>query len=609
MKTLNRREFMRLLGASGLLFGLRSLAPAYAAPAGSGSVLNVKPEGVDLEIRETPFEVAGRIGHALTVNGTVPGPLLRFREGESAVLRVTNHLDELTTIHWHGLLVPPGMDGVAGLSFSGIAPGETFTYEFDVRQNGTYWYHSHQGLQEQLGHYGPLIIDPQEPDPFDYDRDYVVFLSDWTFENPYEVLEHLKKQADYYNFQQRTIEDLVKDIREHGWSATLDDRLAWARMRMSPTDIMDVTGYTYTFLVNGLAPEDNWTGLFRPGEKVRLRFINGAAGTFFNVRIPGLPMTVVQADGQNVQSVTIDEFQIAVAETYDVIVEPQADKAYTIFTESMDRSGFGRGTLAPRPGMTASIPALRERPLRSMVDMGMSMGAMDMQEMKTPGAVGTSKEAHGKHAAVPHPESEAHNAMPGGEHAGAMLGMEKAGPVVARHGPDTHGPANASVATVQRYRLGERGTGLEDVDHRVLVYTDLESLTPTSDPRPPGREIEIHLTGNMEAFMWGFDGKKFSELDEPIYLDYGERVRFTLVNDTMMEHPMHLHGVFMEIENGAGAYKPRKHTISVKAAERLSFDVTADEPGNWAFHCHLLYHMDAGMMHAVNIGLPQREGE
>ncbi|MCK9530624.1 MAG: copper resistance system multicopper oxidase [Gammaproteobacteria bacterium] len=621
---LTRRRFLQVMTGLGLLGSWHSLMPAYARPVGGqATALRVTDSGVDLAIARTTIDIGGRVGSALTINGTVPGPLLRFREGEWATLRVTNRLEEMTTLHWHGLRVPQDMDGVAGLSFPGIKPGETFTYRFRPKQNGTYWYHSHQGLQEQLGHYAPLIIEPAAADPVAYDREYIVFLSDWTFEDPEAVLGKLKKQSDYYNFQQRTLGDLLRDAQRYGWRAALQDRAMWGRMRMSPADIADVTGYAYTYLLNGLPPQDNWTALFRPGERVRLRFINGAASTFFNVRIPGLPLTVVQADGQNIQPVTVDEFQIAVAETYDVIVQPQEERAYTLFAEAMDRSGYTRATLAPRLGMSAPIPPLRERPLRTMIDMGMEMEEMDGMAM--PG-MAMGEEAMGGHAAgeagmtmgdgamAPAdqgavsgiPKNEA--AMSGGAHAG-MPGMEQAGPIVARHGPDTHGPANSTVATVQRNRLSERGAGLEQVEHRVLVYTDLKSLEPNTDLRPPGREIEFHLTGNMETFMWGFDGKKFSEVKEPIFLDYGERVRITLVNDTMMEHPMHLHGMFKEILNGAEpAHRPRKHTISVKPAERLSFDITADAPGNWAFHCHLLYHMEAGMLRVVNVGLPPQEG-
>jgi CopA family copper-resistance protein len=626
LEPISRRRFLQALAAMGLLGGWRFPAPdAAGAAAGPGQIIRVRDGGTaELVIGRTPVLFGGRRGTAITINGTVPGPLLRFREGETVTLRVTNRLDESTSIHWHGLLVPQEMDGVTGVSFPGIMPGETFTYRFPVRQNGTYWYHSHQGLQEQAGHYAPMIIEPAGRDPVEYDREHAVFLSDWTFENPARVLAKLKKQGDYYNFQQRTVVDFFRDAAAQGLGTTLRDRLMWGRMRMSPTDIADVTGYTYIFLMNGLAPQTNWTGLFRPGERVRLRFINGAASTFFNVRIPGLEMTVVQADGQNVIPVAVDEFQLAVAETLDVIVRPQKESAYTIFAEAMDRSGYARGTLAVRPGLSAPVPELRERPLRTMVDMGMEMEGMEMEAMARQGnQAGTSEMAgmtaggmagmgHGNGAAggagghAGMHGMEGHEAT-GGGHA-EMPDMAQTGPIVARHGPEKHGPANTAVAEVQRNRLGERPTGLEKVPHRVLVYTDLQALEPNPDPRPPEREIEVHLTGNMETFMWGFDGRKFSEIREPIYIDYGERVRITMVNDTMMEHPMHIHGTFMEIVNGAEpARRPRKHTISVKAAERLSFDFTGDDPGNWAFHCHLLYHMDAGMMRVVNVGLPAGE--
>ena len=606
---MTRRRFLRTTAALGLLTGWRGLA--FARPAGDPPdvVIRVSDGGTaELVIARTPLSIGGRQGSAVTINGTLPGPLLRFREGDTVTVKVTNRLDEPTSIHWHGVLVPQDMDGVPGVSFPGIRPGETFTYRYRLRQNGTYWYHSHSGFQEQAGFYAPIVIDPAEADPVAYDREYVVMLSDWTFEAPHRVLARLKKQSGYYNFQQRTVGDFFRDVARDGWEATVRERAMWGKMRMNPTDIADVTGYTYIYLVNGLAPGDNWTALFRPGERVRLRFIDAGAATLFNVRLPGLPMTVVQADGQNVQPVTVDEFQIAPGETYDVIVTPREDRAYTIFAESMDRSGYGRGTLTPHPGMSAPVPALRQRPLRTMIDMGMDMGEMGGNEGAMPGMEMGGKGHAGHPPGVPMPDEEtAREGMAGPQPGMEGPGMAHAGPIVARHGPDTHGPGNASVAMVQRNRLGEPGAGLEGVGHRVLVYTDLKSLEPNRDRRPPGREIELHLTGNMENFMWGFDGKKWSEAKAPIQLAYGERVRITLVNDTMMEHPMHLHGMFKEIDNGAGAHGPRKHTITVKPAERLSFDLTADEPGNWVFHCHLLYHMDMGMLRVFNVPLPAGE--
>ena len=620
-----RRRFLQSTAALGLLQAFRGLAPAYAAgTTGPGAELRVGGARVaDLVIARTPFGFGGRHGTAITVNGTQPGPILRFREGETATLRVTNRLDEDTSIHWHGVIVPSEMDGVPGVSFPGIRPGETFTYRFQLRQSGTYWYHSHSSLQEQLGHHAPLIIDPAHHDPVAYDREHVVLLSDWTFEDPHRVLAVLKKQSGYFNYHQRTLADFYRDAKREGLRKVMEERAMWARMRMSPTDIADVTGAAYTYLVNGLPPDANWTGLFRPGERVRLRIINASAATFFNVRIPGLHMTVVAADGQNVQPVTVDEFQIAIAETYDVIVEPKADQAYTVFAEAMDRSGYARGTLAPRQGMAARVPALRERPLRTMVDMG-----MDMETGSHGGhAAGGQTMDHGSHGAMghggdggmemDHGSMEMKPSQPPTDHGGMPMDSTDsmpsmgamASPIVARHGPDTHGMENQMVAEVQRNRLGEPGTGLENVGHRVLVYNDLKSLEPSRDPRPPEREIEFHLTGNMEGFVWGMDGRKFSESGPPHRLRVGERVRFTLVNDTMMEHPMHLHGVFFEVANAAEpAHRPRKHTINVRPAERLSFDFTYDEPGNFAFHCHVLYHMEMGMFRFVNVsGTPRRD--
>ena len=573
---MTRREFLRATASASALASVHGLLPAWARdPAGLGAQAAAARE-FDLVVARTAIGIDGRRGTAVTVDGSVPGPLLRFREGEAVTLRVRNELDEPTSIHWHGLLLPFEMDGVPGVSFPGIPPGETFMYRYPVVQSGTYWYHSHTGLQEQLGHYGPLVIDPAGSDPVGYDREHVVVLGDWMFANPYSVLAKLKKVEHYSNYRRRTVGDFFRAISRNGLGATVDDRLRWGRMRMAPTDIADVTGHHYTYVMNGQGPETGWYGLFTPGERVRLRVINAAAMSYFNLRIPGLPMTVVQTDGQNVEPVTVDELQIAVAETFDVVVEPDAGRAYTVFAEAMDRSGYARGTLAPREGMEAAVPELREPPLRTMIDMGMAMDGMAMNGMAPAGT-----------------------AMPGMEMPG-MAGMADAGPVVARHGPDTHGPGNAGVAEVQRSRLGEPGTGLQGVGHRVLVYTDLRALEPYNQ-RPPDREVELHLTGNMERYMWSFDGLKFSEVRGPIPFEHGERVRLTLVNDTMMEHPIHLHGMWMELENGQGEYLPRKHTINVKPGERLSALINADAPGRWAFHCHLVFHLDMGMFRVVEV--------
>ena len=565
---LGRRDFLHASGfALGALAGLDRLLPSWTRQA-TGHLVSpdryASPSVFDLNIDHTTIGIGDRAAKTLTVNGTLPGPLLRFREGETVTLRVQNMLDEDSSIHWHGIILPNGMDGVPMVTFPGIRPHETFVYQYPVSQSGTYWYHSHSGFQEQLGVYGPLVIDPIEPDQFSYDREYVVLLSDWTFENPYHVLANLKKMGGYYNFQRRTITDLFR-ADDRG----VADRLRWGRMRMDPTDIADVTGYTYTYLMNGTAPASNWTALFNPGERVRLRFINAAAASFFDVRIPGLPMTVVQADGQNVQPVDTDEFRIAVAETYDVIVAPTEDRAYTIFAESMDRSGHARGTLAPRPGMSAAVPERRPRLVLTMAAMGMDMADMDMPKMDMPAM------QHGPPAAM------------------------AVAPVP--HGPDGHGPGNSMVPEVTRGRLDDPGVGLEDEPHRVLVYHDLRSVRAWQDTREPERELELHLTGNMERYMWSFDGKKFSQDPEPIPFRLGERLRVTFVNDTMMAHPIHLHGMWMELDNGAGAYRPRKHTVNVKPAERLSVLVTPDTPGRWALHCHILYHMEAGMFRVVEV--------
>jgi CopA family copper-resistance protein len=568
MNSLSRRRFVQGLTFAtcmGTLCRGTGFAQGMPLPTLSG-------ERIDLVVAPTAFNVTGRAGTATTVNGSLPAPTLRLREGDAASIRVTNRLAEPTSIHWHGIRLPADQDGVPGLVFRGIAPGETFVYRFPVRQSGTYWYHSHSGMQEQTGLYGALILVPREPEPYTYERDYVVMLSDWTDEDPMTILANLKEQSDYYNYHRRTFATLLEDARQQGWKATLADRLRWGRMRMSPADIMDVTGAAYSFLCNGLPPAANWTALFNRGERLRLRFINGSTMTTFDVRIPGLAMTVVAADGSDVEPITVDEFRIGVAETYDVIVAPPSEAAYTIFAQAQDRSGFARGTLAPRTGMMASVPRLDPRPLRTMVDMGMAMTGMEgMQEAPD--------------VDMPH-AGRSHSAVPSVNADGVDPRALHGRPFVDNLSEDPHS------------RLAEGGDGLDGNGRRVLVYADLKALHPDADRRAPAREIEFHLTGNMQRFVWGFDGRKFSEVG-PVRVKLGERVRFVLVNDTMMEHPIHLHGFLFSLENGQQGRLPLKHTVNVKPSERLSFLFTADTPGHWAFHCHLLYHMEAGMFRTV----------
>lgn len=576
---ISRRNLLQSTFGGALALGIDGLMPAWAKTYTRRSAYsaNVGASGnYDLTIGAQTVMIDGRASSATTINDTLPGPLLRFREGETVTLNVTNNLEEDTSIHWHGLILPANMDGVPKVSFPGIRPGETFKYQYQVKQSGTYWYHSHSGFQEQTGVFGPIIIDPAGRDPIQYDREYVIVLSDWLFEDPHRVYAKLKSRSSYYNFQKRTVGDFFSDVSKNGFRATVDDRMMWGRMRMDPTDISDVTGAAYTYLMNGVASVSNWTGLFRPGERVRLRFINAAAGTYFDVRIPGLKMTVVQADGQNVQPVSVDEFRIAIAETYDVIVEPEAG-AYSIFAETMDRSGYVSGTLAQRPGMSAPIPDRRKRPLRTMADMGMMPMAMNMGQEAMPGM--------GSGMTMP----------------GSMSMSGKKAKRSYKHGPDKHGRLGSSMIVQNaRSRTGDPGAGLNDAPHRVLVYDDLRSTQRGYDRREPSREIELHLTGIMDRYVWSFDGKKFSDA-EPIQFIYGERLRLVLWNDTMMAHPIHLHGMWMELDNGAGAYKPRKHTVNVKPGERLAVEVTVDATGDWAFHCHILTHMEAGMFRVVSV--------
>jgi len=558
-------------------------------------------ETIDLRIAETRIAIAGKAAMATTVNGGVPGPEIRLREGQDVLLRVHNAMDVDTSVHWHGLLVPPGMDGVPGVSFHGIRPGTTFEYRFPIRQSGTYWYHSHSGFQEQTGIYGPIVIEPREPEPYDVQREYTIVLSDWTFEDPRRVLSNLKVYGGYYNYQRRTLANLGDEAKRMGFWGALGDRFRWGRMRMDASDISDVTGATYTFLMNGLSPDENWRGLFRTGERVRLRFINASAATYFDVRIPGLPMRVIQADNMAVTPVETDEFRIAVAETLDVIVEPTRT-AYTVFAEAMDRSGHARGTLATDNTTLAPVPGRRPRPLLTMADMGMDHGTAptagddDMEGMD-----------HGKApAAGADMAGMDHGSMPGMDHGSKTTHEPDAKcrqnlDMMARHNDDGHGAGNTMVAQMARSRITEPGAGLGEDGWRVLTYSQLRRATPGPASPPVTRTIELHLTGNMERYMWSFDGEQYHSDMPDIVLRYGERVRFVLINDTMMAHPIHLHGQFFELDVGACEQNPLKHTVNVQPAERTSFVLTANEVGCWAFHCHILYHMDTGMFRVVEV--------
>ncbi|WP_297811040.1 copper resistance system multicopper oxidase [uncultured Methylophaga sp.] len=574
-----RRHLLQALASAGLLSTVYPLMPALAKEARPRLVPGQavgNSDIFDFTIATSRLEIDQQLtSQAITINGTLPAPLLKLKEGREAVLRVHNSLDVDTSIHWHGLLLPYQMDGVPGISFAGIKPGQTFEYRFPVVQNGTYWYHSHSGMQEQLGHYGPLVIEPEAGDRISADQDHVILLSDWTFDDPAQVMRNLKVAEGYYNYDQRTVVDFFNDVETLGWQAAWQKSAMWGQMRMSPRDILDVTGSEYTYLINGKASSANWTGLYKPGDKVRLRFINASAMTFFDVKIPGLAMTVVAADGQPVQPVKTDEFRIGVAETYDVIVEPTA-QAYTVFAQSQDRSGFVSATLASRFGLTAPVPPMYPRVERGMEAMGAGHAMHDMMS------------SDGSHNDMMHKGHHHNEAM-----------TEKGGTL--SHGPDNHGPGAAMVVDKPSFRLDEPGVGFEHVSHRVLTYSQLKSHAGWPDKRAPAREIELHLTGNMERYMWSFDGEKFSEVDGPIRFYKDERLRLILVNDTMMDHPIHLHGMWMELENGHGDLRPRKHTIIVKPGERVSALITADAFGDWAFHCHLMYHMKAGMFRVVSV--------
>ena len=650
LSTLDRRSFLRGAGFAGGTAALAAWLPAWAQPVSEGLTVpipTVSGTDITLKIARQTMTIDGRRSAAIGINGTVPAPLIRLREGQTVRLNVINDLDEDSSIHWHGLILPPQHDGVPGVSFPGIKPRSSYLYEFPVRQNGTYWYHSHSGLQEQLGHYGPIVIDPAGADPVQSDREHVIVLSDHSQLSPEAIFRRMKVDPGHFNFQRQTLAGLLA-----GKDQRLKDRVDWGAMRMDPTDVSDATGAAYTYLVNGHGPFDNWTALFTPGQRVRLRFINASAMTTFNVRIPGLRLTIVQADGQNVMPIEVDEFQIGVAETYDAIVTPSEDKAFTLVGEAIDRSGMARATLAPRAGMTAPVPPLRKRPITTMKDMGMDMSGMQgMEGMDMAGGMNASrggdptaeKNASGRLASgvaagaaiqstKPQMAGMDHNTMGAMDHSsmgqGSVTGMDHAAmghgamagsqPMAGHDMGSTdmgamnmrdfsnapqvkRGPGVQTISPMPMDRTGEPGQGLEDVGHKVLVYKDLMALDRNPDVRAPSRSIDIHLTGNMERFMWSFDGEKMSDVHEPIPFIEGERVRVNLINDSMMGHPIHIHGHFFELVTGHGDHGPRKHTVIVQPGGKVTWDFTADAVGDWAFHCHLLYHMHAGMMRIVSV--------
>ncbi|MGE4477054.1 MAG: copper resistance system multicopper oxidase [Stutzerimonas sp.] len=592
----SRRTFVKSLAAGGAVAGLGLWRQPVWALTSPGQPTVLSGTEFDLTIDSMSVDFTGKRRTAMAINGSIPGPLLRWREGDTVTLRVRNRLPHNTSIHWHGILLPANMDGVPGFSFAGIAPDGMYEYRFKVKQSGTYWYHSHSAFQEQLGVYGPLIIDPKEPEPFAYDRDYVVFLSDWTDESPARVLAKLKKRSDYYNQGRRTLGDFIDDVADNGWTDTISERWAWAKMNMSPTDLADISGATYTYLLNGQAPDGNWTGLFQPGERIRLRLINGSAMSYFDFRIPGLKLTVVAADGQNVEPVQVDEVRLAVAETLDVIVEPDGSQdAYTLFAQSMDRSGFARGTLAVRDGLQATVPKPDPRPELSMEDMGHG----DHSAHGQAAAPAQSDDPHAGHGDMNHGAMN-QSGMNGQMDHAAMGHGTSSGGMQAHPASETDNPLVDMQTMMPVPKLDDPGIGLRDNGRRVLTYADLRSTFADPDGREPTRTIELHLTGHMERFAWSFDGIPFADA-EPIRLRYGERVRFVLVNDTMMHHPIHLHGLWSDLEDEHGNFQVRKHTIDMPPGSKRSYRVTADALGRWAYHCHMLMHMDLGMFREVRV--------
>lgn len=590
----SRRRFVHGLAAGGAVAAIptstwaksKRVAAYEPVPVLAGSEF-------DLVISPIMVNYTGVTRTATAINGSVPAPTLIWREGETVTLRVTNKLSVPTSIHWHGIILPFGMDGVPGISYGGIAPGETFTYRFKVQQSGTYWYHSHTGFQEMTGMYGSIVVQPALGDAIKTQRDYVVQLSDWTDEHPMSVFAKLKTQSDYYNFNQPTVADFFGDVSAKGVRQALSIRKMWNEMRMSPSDLADVSAHTFTYLMNGANPSGNWSGLYAPGEKVRLRFINGSSNTFYDVRIPGVPLTVIQADGQNIEPVTVDEFRFGPGETYDVIVEPK-DDAHSIFAQSMDRTGYACGTLTTRAGLSAPVPKLDKPEPLTMTDMmgAMTHGAPGPDKNNEPSLMKNHDGMKMDHGGM---------AMDHSQHSGKTHGMPLTTPSkTVNHASTEYGPSTDMRVDMPRTNLDDPGVGLRSNGRRVLTLSDLHTIGGAMDLRIPEREVELHLTGNMERYSWSFDGLEFGA-STPVHFRHGERLRVILQNDTMMTHPMHLHGMWSELENDRGEFIARRHTIPVQPAQRISFQVTADALGRWAWHCHLLFHMDAGMFREVEV--------
>ncbi len=629
-----RRRFLRSVAGLG---AVAALGPAWAQQlpaARTGTPPELRGTEFDLVIDTTRVDFDGRAGVATTVNGSLPGPTLRMREGDTVTVRVTNRLRETTSIHWHGILLPFDMDGVPGVSFAGIAPGATFTYRFTLRQSGTYWYHSHAGMQELTGLYGALIVEPRGGETLRADRDHVLLLSDWTGDDPMAVLARLRAHAEAYSPHKPTVPEFLRDARQQGVAQALADRQMWRQMRMSPTDLSDLSATTLSYLANGCGPGQNWTGLFRPGERVRLRCINGAGHTFYDVRIPGHQLTVVQMDGQLVEPVTVDEFRLGPGQTCDVLVQPTQD-ACTVFAQSMDRTGYARATLAVRPGLTAPVPPLDPAQPLSMADMmgggmghsgmghGMGHGAMNGGAMTQGSMGGAGHEGHGapgaamdmggatmapgamdhatmNHAAMDHAAMGHGGASPA---ASATAAPPASNPLAqpsqqVRHARTEWAYTTDMRVNTPRTNLDDPGAGLRGNGRRVLTLADLRTLGGPLDARGPGREVELHLTGNMARYDWSIDGQPFGD-SRPVHFRHGERLRVILHNDTMMTHPMHLHGMWSELETPSGAFQARLHTVPVQPAQRVSFLVTADALGRWVWHCHLMFHMDMGMFREV----------
>ncbi|PRX45689.1 multicopper oxidase domain-containing protein [Salegentibacter salegens] len=568
-----------------VLFGLFSYAQQELEASVEGNINNLPVREYKITIdQEKVTKAEGKETMGMTINGNIPGPTLEFTEGEYAVIYVENKMDVETSIHWHGMLLPNFFDGVPYLTTPPIKPGTTFKYEFEIKQHGTYWYHSHTMLQEQSGVYGSLLINPKEKE-LDYDKDLVLVLSDWTNEKPKDVLRFLKRGTEWYNIKKGTATPLNQVIKRGALGAQIN---FW-RQRMEGADIADI--YYPAFLING--EEKIEYPEFKPGEKVRLRIIDGAASTSFWMTFGGNMPTLVSADGKNVVPVKKNKTFIAVAETYDFIVTIPDDGKMEFKIMAQDGSGtasafLGTGRILPAPDV--------ERPdkigmMQKMAKMEMRMGAPAMQFNPSNPDPYELKEKWGMQMdGMNHANMEKDSAMSGMDHSK----MEKKKDAVKMADSSQENMQKDGVKNMKEEESGGMGMFSEyNYDYlKSPIKTDYDEDIPVTD-------ILLNLTGNMSRYVWSLNGVPLAESDK-IKIEGDEVTRITFNNLTMMHHPMHLHGHFFRVINENGEYSPLKHTVNVPPMQEVTIEFYGNEYGDWFLHCHILYHLDSGMARVVS---------